>query len=119
MEFEVRFETYRQTVYVILLDDFSTVAQDYDLEDSDYVGCNAFIYYDKDVEKPFRIFIKKDTDLDEIVHECVHIVNRLFYHTGVNYMALEDEVLCYNVQFLFRKIIEKLLETDFKFNINS
>lgn len=111
--FQIDVELFDRTIDCYVLDEFDPSLN---MDEEEYKSYGAFIEY-----RPhdcLDLYVKKDTAIDEIVHECVHLANRLIYDHGVSFTLDDDEIHAYLVGYLFRKVAENLLKTDFSFVIN-
>lgn len=114
-EFNIPFPQYNTKITVVVVDDFEKVVKEYKLEYFDAENSfDAFVYYDsEDNSLPIYMFLRTETPMDIIVHECIHVTNRLLSHHGIVYTENEDEILAYYTQYIFRTVIKELMSIEY------
>lgn len=83
-------------------DDFETIERT-------YANTGSCYYSYEDLH--FVFFLNKPKDVESfsvIVHECVHVANRILYRRGLHLTPDSEEAYTYLVQFLFKEICKFL-----------
>ncbi len=59
-------------------------------------------------ENRVEIALKKNPKLSVIIHECKHVVNKVFMINGYVLDNDNDEFECYYLQYIFKQVINKI-----------
>lgn len=67
----------------------------------------AITYHIDDIKESV-IFLRRRCSLADIVHECWHVIYRMFQYFGA---ALEDEVVAYHLDYLCQEVFSFVFRT--------
>lgn len=104
IDFKIKIPIYNQTVRYIVSDDFINIYQQHNMsyteDDNECLGINLYM-------KGINTIIIKESHKNDwaiIAHECLHAVNRVLEHVGVEVDTKNDEAQAYLLSFLIKKI---------------
>jgi hypothetical protein len=66
----------------------------------DLESCRAITYHLDDIKESI-IFLRNNPSIADIVHECWHVVYRMFEYFGAD---LEDETVAYHLNYLCQQV---------------
>lgn len=70
--------------------------------------CSAYVDVSQENKSLAVVFQETQIHPDLIVHEVVHLVNRIFHFKGVKLDAENDETQAYLTEYIFNEIYKKL-----------
>ena len=91
----------KRKFYVPIYDHYIHVMVENEIEE-----CSAHVSFSEENKALYVVFDKNKMTPSLIVHETVHIVNRLFIFKGVELDAKNDETQAYLTEYVFDKLTE-------------
>lgn len=58
------------------------------------------------------VFLEKDTQVDIIAHECLHVAHHILANVGVEPSYYNDETVCYLLGYLIEETLGFMMEID-------
>lgn len=91
----------KRKFYVPIYDHYIHVMVEDEIEE-----CSAYVSFFEENKVLYVVFDKNKITPSLIVHETVHLVNRLFIFKGVELDAKNDETQAYLTEYVFDKLTE-------------